>query len=352
MSEPTTRGHRFRILSLDGGGVRGAYSAAVLAEIESGTGKRIVEHFDLIAGTSTGGIIAIGLGLGLSAQQILEFYQTRGRDIFPATGVHQRLWAGLRRLVAPKFKAGALDAALTDVFGDRKLGESRCRLVVPSYDAVGACVHVFKTAHDKRVLKDHNRRAAEVARATSAAPTYLPLFPSTWGQSFLDGGVWANCPSTVAVLEAMAVLEVPIGSVELLSIGTTTPAFSVDREAAGGGFVHYRTKVIDLLQQAQTVSAWSQTRLLLRERAVRIDAVVERGRFALDDARCVDALVALGIRDGRHRAAQIDQRFLGTRAPEFVPFRTVGDSAIRSRLNTDPRVADPDDSSKPASYET
>lgn len=323
MSEPSAPKSPFRILSLDGGGVRGAYSAAVLAEIESGTGKHIVDHFDLIAGTSTGGIIAIGLGLGLSAQEILEFYRTRGPDIFPSTGVHQRWWASLRRIVAPKFKADALDAALTDVFGDRKLDDSRCRLVVPSYDAVGACVHVFKTAHDKRVLKDHTRLAAEVARATSAAPTYLPLFPSTWGQKFLDGGVWANCPSAVAVLEAMAVLRIPLDDIQLLSIGTTTPPFSVDRQAAGGGFAHYRTKVIELLQQAQSVAAWSQTRLLLRERAVRIDAVVEHGRFALDDARCVDALVALGIRDGRHRATQIDEGFLGTPAREFVPFRTV-----------------------------
>lgn len=354
MSEPSAPNPSFRILSLDGGGVRGAYSAAVLAEIETGTRKRIADHFDLIAGTSTGGIIAIGLGLGLSAREILEFYQTRGRDIFPATGVHQRVWANMRRLFAPKFKADALDAALTDVFGDRRLGESRCRLVIPSYDAVGACVHVFKTAHDKRVLKDHSRRAAEVARATSAAPTYLPLFPSTWGQSFLDGGVWANCPSTVAVLEAMAVLGVPAGTVELLSIGTTTPSFSVDREAAGGGFVHYRTKLIHLLQQAQAVAAWSQTILLLRERAVRIDAIVERGRFELDDARGVDALVALGIRDGRHRTAQIEDRFLGTPAPQFVPHRTLdeNDSSLRSRPNTDARVENLDGSSSPASPET
>lgn len=326
MAELNSAEQAFRILSLDGGGVRGAYSAAVLAEIESGTGKRIVEHFDLLAGTSTGGIIAIGLGLGLSAQQILAFYQTRGKDIFPSTGVHQRLWAGLRRIVGPKFKASALDAALTDVFGDRKLGESRCRLVIPSYDAVGACVHVFKTAHDQRVLKDHTRHAAEVARATSAAPTYLPLFPSTWGQKFLDGGVWANCPSTVAVLEATAVLKIPLDNVELLSIGTTTPPFSVDRQAAGGGFAHYRTKVIDLLQQAQVASAWSQTRLLLRDRAMRIDAVVEQGRFALDDARGVDALVALGIRDGRHRAGQVDERFLRTAAAAFVPCRSLGET--------------------------
>jgi patatin-like phospholipase/acyl hydrolase len=325
MSHPADVDQPFRILSLDGGGVRGAYSAAVLTEIEEGTGKRIVDHFDLIAGTSTGGIIAIGLGLGLPAREILEFYKTRGQDIFPSTGVHQRWWAFLRRFVGPKFKADALERALADVFGDRRLGDSRCRLVIPSYDAVGACVHVFKTAHDARVLKDHTRRAAEVARATSAAPTYLPLFPSSWGQKFLDGGVWANCPSTVAVLEATAVLRVPLDCIDLLSIGTTTPAFSVDREALGGGFAQYRLKVVELLQQAQVAAAWSQTRLLLRDSALRIDTMVEPGRFELDDARGVDGLVALGIRDGRHRATQVEKRFLATPAGPFTPCREAGD---------------------------
>lgn len=311
----------FRILSLDGGGLRGAYSAAVLTEIEEGTGKRVSEHFDLIAGTSTGGIIAIGLGLGLSARDILTFYQRHGESIFPSTGVHQRFWTTVRQLFAPKFKADALDAALTSVFQDRKLGESICRLVIPSYDAVAGDVHLFKTSHDMRVLKDHTRSAAEVARATSAAPVYLPMFPSSWGQKFLDGGVWANCPSTVAVLEATAVLGVPVGDIELLSIGTTTPAFSIDKQASGGGITQYGLSVLELLQQAQVQGAWAQTRLMLRGREYRIDTVVAPKRFALDDARGLEALISLGIRDGRHHATRVADRFLGTPAAPFVPCR-------------------------------
>jgi patatin-like phospholipase/acyl hydrolase len=309
----------FHILSLDGGGVRGAYTAAVLTEIEETSGKRLVEHFDLIAGTSTGGIIAIGLGLGLTARAILEFYKTHGPSIFPSTGVHTRALARLRRWIGPKFNAAALDAALNSIFGDRLLGDSTCRLVIPSYDAVAGDVHVFKTRHDARVLRDHTRRAAEVARATSAAPNYLPLFPSSWGQQFLDGGVWANCPSTVAVLEATAVLKVPLEEIHLLSIGTATSAFSINRRAAGGGLLQYGTAVIELLQQAPAAGAWAQTKLLLRDRQHRIDNVVAPNRFTLDDSRQVNELIALGIRDGRHNAAVVTERFLtGTAAP-FVP---------------------------------
>jgi patatin-like phospholipase/acyl hydrolase len=90
---------RFRILALDGGGIKGTFSAAVLAEWEKETGLRVADHFDLIAGTSTGGILAIGLGLGLSAEELLEFYKKRGALIFPVVGLHRRLWRTLRALI-------------------------------------------------------------------------------------------------------------------------------------------------------------------------------------------------------------------------------------------------------------
>ena len=316
-------GRPFRILSLDGGGVRGAYTAAVLAQIEENTGKRLVEHFDLVAGTSTGGIIAIGLGLGLPASRILHFYETRSDAIFPSTGVHRRFLARVRQVAAAKHNAAALDTALQEIFGDRLLGESSCRLVIPSYDAVAGDVHVFKTAHSPRVLEDYKRRAADVARATSAAPTYLPMFVSSWGQRFLDGGVWANCPSTSAILEAVGVLGAALEDIHLLSVGTTTPAFSAETSGAGGGILQYGlgVTIVELLMQAQAAGSFAQTKLLLKKRAMRIDTMVNRGRFQLDDARRVSALVALGVRDGRHRASEVAARFLHEPAPPFSPFQ-------------------------------
>ena len=313
----------FRILSLDGGGVRGAYSAAVLASIEELTNKSVVRHFDLIAGTSTGGIIALGLGLGLSAQQILEFYEQRGPRIFPSTGIGQRLWHRVRRVVTSKHDGHELEAALNEIFRDRLLGESSCRLVIPSYDAVTADVHVFKTAHNERVLEDHNRRAAEVARATSAAPTYLPLFMSSRGQRFLDGGLWANSPVVVAILEAVSVLNIPLDDIDVLSIGTTAPAFSIESRAIGGGLAQYRWGIIDLLMRAQASGAAAQATLLTKRRVMRIDCVVKPGQFSIDDARGVPSLVGYGRKEGRHRAAEIADRFLREPAAPFVPIRPV-----------------------------
>jgi len=91
----------FRILSLDGGGIKGAFTASVLAQLEEDTQCAAVEHFDLITGTSTGGIIAIGLGLGIPAREIIDFYRTRGLVIFPGTSLVRRVGGGLRRPSGP-----------------------------------------------------------------------------------------------------------------------------------------------------------------------------------------------------------------------------------------------------------
>src|SRR6188474_3067968 len=95
-------GRRFRILALDGGGIKGTFTAAVLSEWERSTGLRIAEHFDLIAGTSTGGILAIGLGIGLSAAELLDFYERRGPVIFPTTGFGRKFWRSVHQVVSPK----------------------------------------------------------------------------------------------------------------------------------------------------------------------------------------------------------------------------------------------------------
>ena len=120
----------YRILALDGGGIKGSFTAGVLAALEEDTGHRCVDHFDLIAGTSTGGIIAIGLGLGLSAVEILEFYTKHGPTIFPSTSLARRWSRVVRHWFQPKHSHHALRSALTQVFGERKFGESQRPLVI------------------------------------------------------------------------------------------------------------------------------------------------------------------------------------------------------------------------------
>src|SRR5216117_477496 len=117
-----------RILSIDGGGIKGVFPGSFLTTLEESLGQPIAKFFDLIVGTSTGGIIALGLGLGLSAKEILSFYEEHGPSIFRGS----RVTRALRQVGISKYSSDALRAALKTVFGERKLGESSTRLVVPS----------------------------------------------------------------------------------------------------------------------------------------------------------------------------------------------------------------------------
>jgi patatin-like phospholipase/acyl hydrolase len=128
----------YKILSIDGGGIRGLFPAAFLAKLEEHLEAPLASYFDLIAGTSTGGIIAVGLGLGLSAKDILKLYEEQGPAIFDqqhgrlANFVLQR-WRGARHLFASKYSSKPLHDALVGVLGDRRLGESKTRLVIPAW---------------------------------------------------------------------------------------------------------------------------------------------------------------------------------------------------------------------------
>jgi len=116
-----------RILTIDGGGLKGALPAAFLAEIEEATGQRIVDHFDLIAGTSTGGIIAIGLGLGIPARAILDFYVNEGPAVFrqdqPRLWAIEKVYRAARRLRRAKYAPDRLKSALVSILGDARIGE-------------------------------------------------------------------------------------------------------------------------------------------------------------------------------------------------------------------------------------
>ena len=126
----TSSGRRFRILALDGGGLRGAFTAAVLSKwatmLPTDGGQNLIKHFDLVAGTSTGAILAIGLGMGLTPMEILDFYRDEGPAIFPTGG-------SVRHWLKSKHDAKTLRQTLTKILGSRVLSkDSRCRLVIPT----------------------------------------------------------------------------------------------------------------------------------------------------------------------------------------------------------------------------
>jgi uncharacterized protein len=316
----------FRVLSLDGGGIKGAFTASVLATFEEDTGRAAVDHFDLITGTSTGGIIAIGLGLGLSARTICDFYDQKGATIFPGTSLVQRTEGRLRQFFGSKHSHSVLREALVEVLGARKFGESKCRLVIPTYDAVAGRIFLMKTAHHERFRYDTDALAVDVALATSAAPTYFAAapFPTHADASYVDGGIWANSPVMVGVTEAVAFLGAPLDDIDMLSIGTTTTPFNIARHAHSG-IAQWNAGLIEVMFEGQMEADLAQAKLLLGGHLHRINATAKEGEFSLDDARPekIQRLINLGRGEAvrKDNIDVVEARFLnGTPAPAFVPF--------------------------------
>lgn len=313
---------RFRVLALDGGGVKGTYTASVLECLERLSGKSICEHFDLVVGTSTGGIIAIAIGLGIPLSKVLDLYIEHGPTIFPipARGIRARFKEAWRHAWQPKHSQEVLAEALNDILGDRVLGESKNRLVIPAFNAVNGDIHLFKTAHAPAYKIDHLRPAVEVALSTSAAPTYFSAYHDSSGNVFVDGGVWANCPAAVAVTEASSILGWPLESIDVLSIGTTSAPYCVAKSKRRAGLLGWNKGLLDLFQEAQVKGMLGIASALTAKRLVRIDTVADNGRFSLDGAREISDLRSLGENSARQTLEVVSSRFLETKADSFVPF--------------------------------
>jgi uncharacterized protein len=237
----------FRILSIDGGGIRGIFPAAVLADLESaiGPGNSIAGHFDLVAGTSTGGILALGLGAGKSAREIRDLYMHRGPEIFPPVwdNILGRWWKAFRNNILNasfnRYSRQALERVLQEFLGDRIFGESSVRHVIPAFDGRFSEVFLFKTRHHPDYQQDWRKRMVDIGLATAAAPTiYRPL--ESGGYRLIDGGVWANNPTMLAVVEAMIAYDVPRERIKVLSIGCGDEPYHVTRRMTWGGLWHWR----------------------------------------------------------------------------------------------------------------
>lgn len=309
----------FLILSLDGGGIKGLFSAAILAKLEEDLNIQLSDHFDLVSGTSTGGIIALGLGAGLRPAQIVEFYVREGPSIFA-----QRPWTGLQHLIARKFGADPLQAALRRCFGELKLGDSKKRLVVPSYNLSTEQVYVFKTPHHERLRRDYKDYMWQVAMATAAAPTYLPAFCGLDGNRLIDGGVWANNPAVVAITEAYSLLSVPLESIRLLSLGTTNDVTDHPSYLNWGGSLLWARSASGIIMRAQSESITGQAELLLgSDRCLRVNPVVPKGLFSLDRLN-LKQLMARAADVSRRVAPKIEKLIDNHKAPEFISLQKRG----------------------------
>lgn len=193
----------FKILSIDGGGIKGFYPARILQHIEERFQTRIADQFDMICGTSTGGLIALGLSIGKPASDIVKLYQEKGQSIFPEPKnrfgrfiqkAHQIIGRG-------KYSKAELEKALIGFFGDNTLADAETYLNIPSYNLTLGMPRVFKNPHGT-LFKDGDITMVDAALATSAAPSYLPIHEIN-NALYCDGGMWANNPALTGVIEAL-----------------------------------------------------------------------------------------------------------------------------------------------------
>ena len=249
--------NRFQILSLDGGGIKGIFSAAILSYLEDDFNINITDHFDLIAGTSTGGIIALGLATGMRPHEIVEFYVKRGPEIFGGVG-HSRfglLWSFFRNGFKSKYDSSPLRHALQECFQDKKLSDCTKRLVIPSYNIGEDDVYLFKTPHNERLRRDYKVPIWKVAMATSAAPTYFPCFRKVDDVRLVDGGVWANNPTMVGIIEAISLLDVRLDAIRVLSLGTTDSVKGRANNLDNGGLWQWRKEAVEVIMRGQSIGA-------------------------------------------------------------------------------------------------
>lgn len=197
-----------KVLAVDGGGIRGIIPAVILSALEAELGTELYKVFDMISGTSTGGIIALGIGTQCkggtgpySPDELVEMYVDDGPDIFKKS-----VLTGERQVLLPKYSPDALEATLLKFFGDTEFASALTPLLISSYDLQGQLPFFFKS-HKIALEPAYNWQVRDIARATSAAPTFFPplhLIKGDEDYALVDGGVFVNNPSMAAYAEARA----------------------------------------------------------------------------------------------------------------------------------------------------
>lgn len=269
---------KYRILSLDGGGLRGLITARLLDRLNSD--PRIagwLNSVDLYVGTSTGGILALGLATGKSPNDICGLYKNSGRKIFDDS-----IWDNLRDLgktVGADYSNRNLKTELTKIFGNKRLKEIGKKVAIPTFDLDNEAASNSRTWKPKIFNNflgpgsDGDMLVANVALYTSSAPTY---FPSADG--YIDGGVYANNPSIVALAQAISKKNQPaerasLDEIVMLSIGTGVSLTYIKGQTLDWGYAQWVKPLIDVLMDGVAGISDYQAQQLLDDRYHRLQIV-------------------------------------------------------------------------------
>ena len=249
-----TKSCDFKILSIDGGGIKGLYAAKLLGQIEEHTGTLVGEHFDMLCGTSTGGLIALAITKGIPCKEVARFYEEQGPLIFPYEHRDERWYRKLRQILwGSKYNNDSLIQAIKELINDYETMNSCNHIMcIPAYNLTAGQPKIFKKPFAQYHV-DGNHKILDVALATSAAPTYLPAVKIA-SELYVDGGIFSNDPSMIGYTEAKDHFigktipsdnRIEYSSVSMLSIGLPgDPQGELPDISTNRSFLQWREKLI------------------------------------------------------------------------------------------------------------
>lgn len=283
---------KYRILSLDGGGLRGLITSRFLQRLsDDPTNGGWLDHVDLIVGTSTGGLLALALAHGKNPNEICDLYLNSGGKIF-----NDSIWDDVRdlgKLVGADYSNRTLKRELKSIFGNTVLSQLEKKVAIPAFDLDNEAVDKAKRCWKPKIFhnfsgsdSDGAMKAADVALYTSSAPTY---FPSADG--YIDGGVYANNPSMVAIAQAISSRNTQseranLNDIVMLSVGTGASVNFIKGKTLDWGYGQWIKPLIEVVMDGVAGIADYQSSQLLGEKYQRLQIIFgDNESIKLDDVK-------------------------------------------------------------------
>lgn len=308
----------FHILSLSGGGFRGLYTATILEALENSYKKPLANAFDLICGTSIGGILALGLATEIPASELKQLFVQHGSKIFPK--IYFPRFKSI--FCSVKYSSEPLKYVLKQYFGEKTIGDLRHRVLIPTVNCDTGLGQFLKTPHHPSFMCDYRWPLVDAALATSAAPTYFPIFSNNKNR-YVDGGLVGNSPALFGYHEAKHFLSNDDElNIKVLSIGTAGKNFGLAQIPLNAPAIRWKEQLVDLVYSAQEGSTNYILRHLLGDNFYNIDdkpSVEQCKDIALDKAtkKAITVLTAMGTSRAQSEIGKPEiQEFLRYTAPK------------------------------------